>query len=57
MKRKPSPWSRHHEFWCAIFRGKPCDCDDDSRPSRIVRRPRSGSDTPAPRREREEVDA
>ena len=28
MPRK-SPWGRWHESWCAIFRGKSCDCDDD----------------------------
>jgi hypothetical protein len=27
MPRK-SPWGRWHEDWCAIFRGKSCDCDD-----------------------------
>lgn len=34
MKRQPKlpPWSRHHEPWCAIFRGKSCDCDDDGGP-------------------------
>jgi hypothetical protein len=28
MRRK-SPWGRWHEDWCAVFRGKSCDCDDD----------------------------
>jgi hypothetical protein len=27
--KKLPPGSRHHEPWCAIFRGKRCDCDDD----------------------------
>jgi len=29
--RKLEPWRRHHEPWCAIFRGKSCDCDDNGR--------------------------
>jgi len=33
-RRKLPPWSRHHETWCAIFRGKSCDCDDDLPPGR-----------------------
>jgi hypothetical protein len=38
MKRKKlPPYSRHHEYWCAIFNGKACDCDDDDRRER--RRP------------------
>jgi hypothetical protein len=24
-KLKLPPWSRHHEEWCATFKGKPCD--------------------------------
>jgi hypothetical protein len=27
-RRKLPPGSRHHEPWCAIFRGLLCDCDD-----------------------------
>jgi len=26
--KKLPPWSRHHASWCAIFRGKSCDCDN-----------------------------
>jgi hypothetical protein len=30
MKRRTlPPWSRHHEYWCAIFAGGRCNCDDD----------------------------
>ena len=29
MPRK-FPWGRWHESWCAVFRGKTCDCDDGS---------------------------
>jgi hypothetical protein len=39
MKRKLPPYSRHHEVWCAIFHGKPCDCDDDDRRERRQRYP------------------
>jgi hypothetical protein len=28
-RRKLPPWSRHHEYWCAIFDGGRCNCDDD----------------------------
>jgi len=42
-KRLP-PGSRHHQYWCAIFWGKRCDCDDDGRPSPARRRgPASGA--------------
>jgi hypothetical protein len=52
MKGRELPrWSRHHESWCAIFRGKPCDCDDD-RPPQRRRRPLSGGGAPAPEREK-----
>jgi hypothetical protein len=57
-RRKPKlpPWSRHHEPWCAVYRGKSCDCDDDGNgPGR--HRPVSGGDAPAPERERELEDA
>ena len=40
MKRKKlPPYSRHHEPWCAIFDGKPCDCDDGDRRGRRRRYP------------------
>ena len=54
MKRpKLPPWSGHHEPWCAVFKGKSCDCDDgdDRRPRR--RRPLSGGGAPAPKREKQ----
>ena len=35
--------SRWHQYWCAIFRGKPCDCEDDAGGQRRRQpRPRSG---------------
>jgi hypothetical protein len=38
-RRKLPPGTRHHEYWCAIFYGRPCNCDDDQgRPPRITRR-------------------
>jgi hypothetical protein len=33
------PWGRWHESWCAVFRGKPCDCDDSSDRPRPRKRP------------------
>jgi hypothetical protein len=38
MKRRRTlpPGSRHHEYWCAIFVGRPCNCED---PPRGDRRP------------------
>jgi hypothetical protein len=56
-KLKLPPGSRHHEEWCAIFRGKRCDCDDDHGDDRHQRRPVSGSDAPQPKREKELEDA
>jgi hypothetical protein len=60
MKRskKLPPWSRHHEPWCAVFRDKPCDCDDDHRPRYGHRRLRGGSGGVVPlERKRELEDA
>jgi hypothetical protein len=38
MKRRTlPPWSSHHEYWCAIFAGGRCNCDDN--PRREDRRP------------------
>jgi hypothetical protein len=56
--RKLPPGSRHHEDWCAIYRGKPCDCDDDGdrRPRRRPA-PLSGGAAPAPKREKQLEDA
>jgi hypothetical protein len=31
-RRKLSPGSRHHPYWCANFYGKRCNCDDDDEP-------------------------
>jgi len=39
MKRKLPPWSRHHQYWCAIFDGKTCNCDDDNGRGRRRRSP------------------
>jgi hypothetical protein len=57
MNRKLPPWSRHHEPWYAIFRGKGCDCDDDGGRRIRRRRPNSGGDAPAPEREKKLEDA
>lgn len=38
LNRRLPPGSRHHQYWCAIFRGKRCDCDD--RPPRARVQPR-----------------
>jgi hypothetical protein len=53
-RRTLPPGSRHHERWCAVYRGKACDCDDDNR--RPHRRPRplpSGGTAPAEHEELE----
>ena len=57
--KKLPPWSRHHETWCAIFRGKPCDCDDDGghREPRRRQPPLGGGGAPPKKRERELEDA
>ena len=50
MPRK-SPWGRWHESWCAVFRSKSCDCDDDDgghrepRRRQVVRLLRSGNES------------
>lgn len=56
-RKKLPPWSRHHEYWCAVFDGKPCDCDDDG-PDRMRRRrppPSGGRETRNRERELEEA--
>jgi hypothetical protein len=55
-RRKLPPGSRHHEPWCAIFRGKRCDCADDNDGDND-RRPVSGGGAPAPEWEKELEDA
>jgi hypothetical protein len=57
MRRKLPPWSRHHERFCAIYRGRPCDCDDDKGPPRYRRRPLAGGNAPAPEPEKQLEDA
>jgi hypothetical protein len=54
--KKLPPGSRYHESWCAIFRGKTCDCDDLP-PGPRRRRPPPDGDAPTPDREREMEDA
>jgi hypothetical protein len=49
--KKLPPWSRHHEPWCAVFRDKPCDCDDDDR--RPPQRPPRGGGAAPPERKQE----
>jgi hypothetical protein len=56
--KKLPPWSRHHEPWCAVYRDKPCDCDDDNHTPRRHRRLRGGSGgVVPPERKRELEDA
>jgi hypothetical protein len=52
--KKLPPWSRHHEPWCAVFRDKPCDCDDDD-PRPPQRSPRGGAPPPERKQELEDV--
>ena len=55
-----SPWGRWHEDWCAIFRGKSCDCDDDGgyrEPRRRRLPPLGGGGAPLKNQERELEDA
>ena len=57
MKRKLPPWSRHHEYWCNVFVGRPCNCDDGQRPDHPRRpRPMSGNDKPRKQREPEKLE-
>jgi hypothetical protein len=56
MKRKDlPPWSRHHQPWCAVFFGEPCDCDDDDRrkPKRQRPPPLRGGGTPLKQKQEE----
>jgi hypothetical protein len=57
MKRRgPRPGMRYHEYWCAIFNGGRCNCDDDP-PGRRIPRPRppfGGAPRPTWERGREE---
>jgi hypothetical protein len=57
--KKLPPWSRHHEPWCAVYRDKPCDCDDGGhRPRHGHRRLRGGGGgVVPPERKRELEDA
>jgi hypothetical protein len=44
------PGSRHHQYWCAIFKDGRCDCDDDPPPAPRRRRgPSSGGAKPPAR--------
>jgi hypothetical protein len=57
-RRKLPPWSRHHEEWCAVYRGEPCDCDNDTGGRK--RRPKpsplqSGGVTPKQEKELEDA--
>jgi hypothetical protein len=56
-RRKLPPWSRHHEPWCAVYRGKLCDCDDDDHRPRYRQGPIAGGGAPAPKRKKELEDA
>ena len=64
MRRKTpihrkSPRGRWHKSWCAVFRGKPCDCDDDGghREPRRRQPPLGGGSAPPKKREHELEDA
>jgi hypothetical protein len=52
-RRKPPPGTHHHEPWCAIYRGKSCDCDDDGGHRSPQHRPLAGGDAPLKKRELE----
>jgi hypothetical protein len=54
-RRKLPPGTRHHEPWCAVFFGKPCNCDDDDRPKPNRQRPplRGGE---APLKQKQELE-
>jgi hypothetical protein len=58
MHRK-SPRGSRHESWCAVFRGKSCDCDDAGghREPRRRQPPLGGGGAPPKKRERELEDA
>ena len=48
------PGSRWHQYWCAIFQGKSCDCDDGGRrlqPKRLSP-DKGGASSPRPTRQR-----
>lgn len=50
-RRKLPPGTRHHEDWCAVYRGEACNCDDDNGGPRYRRRPVAGGGG-APKREK-----
>jgi hypothetical protein len=52
-RRKLPPGTRHHEYWCAIFNGGRCNCDDDPPGPPIPRRRLSSGGAPRPIREKE----
>jgi hypothetical protein len=54
-KRLP-PGSKWHQYWCGIFAGKRCDCDDGYRPPKPRRRPLLGGGA-VKQKERELEDA
>jgi hypothetical protein len=51
------PGSRWHQYWCAIFHGKPCDCDDDDRPPVTCRLLGGGGAAAPKKRKRRQVAA
>jgi hypothetical protein len=57
LNKQLPPGSRHHQYWCAIFRGERCDCDDlPPRPSRRIRGDGGGAAaSTAPKRALEDV--
>jgi hypothetical protein len=54
-RRKLPPGTRFHEYWCAIYRDRPCDCSDDDHRPPETRRPLGGG--PAHKKEMEMEDA
>ena len=50
------PGSRWHQYWCAIFRRKPCDCDGPPpRPPRRLRRGGGGAAAASMKQELEDA--
>jgi hypothetical protein len=46
--RRLTPGGRWHQWWCAVFQGKSCDCDDLRDPPPKLRSPLSGGGEPVP---------
>jgi hypothetical protein len=54
-KRLP-PGSRWHQYWCAIFNGKRCDCDEGRPPRPGHRRGQGGGGATVPTKKAKAVE-